>query len=125
MSLSFDAVRIFTRDLDNAIQFYGGLLEFKEKSIDREQGYAAYDVGGVTLMLELVDPEDDEEEDDGYIGCFTGISFRTENIFEIHQRLTLAGVHFEDMPASQPWGGLIAHLYDTDGNIITLVQYGD
>lgn len=123
MSLQIDSIRVFVRALEPATKFYGEILGLPQTAIDPEQGFVVYDAGGVTLLVEVVDSEDDEDDD--YVGCFTGISFRTDDIFEAHDRLSRAGVRFEDMPASQPWGGLLVHLFDPDENILTLVQYPD
>jgi lactoylglutathione lyase len=43
------------------------------------------------------------------------------NIEQVCQELISKGVEFEGLPVKQPWGGVLAHFRDPDGNVITLL----
>ena len=42
------------------------------------------------------------------------------DIHETYKELSKRGVEFESPLEKQPWGGVLAHLRDPDGNVITL-----
>ena len=50
-----------------------------------------------------------------------GVSLAVPDIFGAHKALTDRGVEFIAPPEKQPWGGVLAHLRDPDGNVITLL----
>ena len=52
---------------------------------------------------------------------FVGVSLAVPDIFGAHKALTDRGVEFIAPPEKQPWGGVLAHLRDPDGNVITLL----
>ena len=113
------AVRLFVFDLKSAIDFYTDVLGLKSSS--RSEGHAAFDVGGCDLIVEAADPDDDE--DCALVGRFLGVSFRVEDIERVYRDLSACGVSFDGAPARQVWGGILAHVKDPDGNVLTLVQY--
>jgi len=121
VELSVDSIRIFVADLANAIPFYSEILGLPVIDSDIETGYAVLDAGGITIILELDDEADDEEET--LVGVFTGVSFAVNDIYAAHKLLVEKGVHFDEPPASQPWGGILGHFSDPDRNVLTLVQY--
>ena len=47
------------------------------------------------------------------VGRFVGVS--------AYETLAARGVDFVGPPEKQPWGGVLAHLRDPDGNILTLL----
>jgi predicted enzyme related to lactoylglutathione lyase len=49
------------------------------------------------------------------------ISLQVDDIDVLYQELTDKGVEFEGPPAEQPWGGVLAHFKDPDGDTITLL----
>ena len=114
-----DTVRLFTRDLDKALAFYRDKLEMEPAIAD--EGMAIFATGSAKLMLEVLD--DDEDEADELVGRFTGISFAVEDIRGTVAALQAKKVTFDGRPELQPWGGALAHFFDADGNILTLVQY--
>ena len=71
------------------------------------------------LSLERVDVSDDEGR--ALIGRFVGVSLEVADIFATHKFLATRGVEFVSPPEKQPWGGVLAHLRDPDGNILTLI----
>lgn len=122
MELSVDSIRIFVTDLERSIPFYSETLGQPLLDSDIETGYAVLDAGGITIILEL-DDEVESEEERTLVGVFTGVSFAVNDIYAAHQELVKKGVHFDEPPASQPWGGILGHFSDPDKNVLTLVQY--
>lgn len=116
-----DTVRLFTADLDRALAFYRDRLGMEPAIAD--DAMAIFDTGSAKLMLEVVDPEEDAEAADELIGRFTGVSFAVNDIRAAHAGLSERGVTFDGRPELQPWGGALAHFFDADGNVLTLVQY--
>ena len=64
---------------------------------------------------------EDDAQAQSFVGRFVGISLQVDDIDVIYQELTEKGVEFEGPPAKQPWGGVLAHFKDPDGNTITLL----
>jgi catechol 2,3-dioxygenase-like lactoylglutathione lyase family enzyme len=112
-------VRIFARDWPAMTAFYREELGLHERTINAGIGWSEYDVGGPTLAIERIDPEDPES--DAYAGRFLGVSLEVDDVEEVYQALTSRGVTFVGPPARQPWGGVLAHLSDPEGNVITLI----
>lgn len=114
-----DTVRLFTKDLDKALAFYRDMLEMEPAIAD--EAMAIFVTGSVKLMVELIDEEDAAAED--LVGRLTGVSFAVEDIRGAVAALSAKNVSFEGRPEVQPWGGALAHFFDADGNVLTLVQY--
>ncbi len=55
-------------------------------------------------------------------GVSTGVNFDTDDIYELHRRLSAKGVKFIAPPTKQPWGGVLMDFTDFDGNILEVVQ---
>jgi uncharacterized glyoxalase superfamily protein PhnB len=47
------------------------------------------------------------------------VSLQVPDIFTTYKELVKRGVEFVDPPEKQPWGGVLAHLRDPDGNILS------
>jgi len=84
-----------------------------------EIGWAQLATGEGQLALERVDPSDSESKE--LVGRFVGVSLAVPDIFETHKALADRGVEFIAPPEKQAWGGVLAHLRDPDGNVITLL----
>ena len=67
-----------------------------------------------------MDPEDLEAAE--LVGRFVGASLAVDDIQHVFERLRSNGVRFTGAPERQPWGGLMTHFHDPDGNVLTLVQ---
>ncbi len=52
------------------------------------------------------------------------MSFTVYDVQAAYDDLTAKGVRFDGEPERQPWGGVLAHLLDRPGNVLTLVQAG-
>jgi len=116
---AIEAVRVFTRDLTEARRFYAGALGLAE--IFAGGGVAQYDTGQARLLVEEVDPDDPEAAE--LVGRFAGFSFTVEDAEAACAALTERGVLVSAPPEVQPWGGVLAHVSDPDGNELTLVEY--
>jgi len=115
------AVRIFVDDWIAACEFYekklGLPLEFKDETF----GWAEFDVGGTKFGIERVD-KDASAEDKAMIGRFVGVSLQVGDVQSTYEQLLQKGVEFASGPEKQVWGGVLANLKDTSGNIITLMS---
>jgi len=119
VSFRLYAVRIFSADWQSAIHFYRETLGLTERFSDAEMGWAEFDVGGPSLAIERV--QDDDPEHQSLVGRFVGVSLEVDDIEETYLHLLGQGVEFTAAPARQPWGGVLAHFKDPDGNLLTLL----
>jgi predicted enzyme related to lactoylglutathione lyase len=113
------AVRVFVTDWQRAIRFYTETLGIPIAYRNDEIGWAQLATGEGQLALERVDPSDSESKE--LVGRFVGVSLAVPDILETHKALADRGVEFIAPPEKQPWGGVLAHLRDPDGNVITLL----
>lgn len=113
------AVRVFVTDWERAIRFYREILGMAIAYQSDEMGWAQMAPGEGQLALERVDPSDQEGRE--LVGRFVGVSLQVPDIFATYKTLAERGVEFLAPPEKQPWGGVLAHLRDPDGNILTLL----
>src|SRR5262245_19946909 len=88
-----------------------------------EMGWAEMATGEGHIALESVDPSDSESR--GLVGRFVGVSLQVADIVATYKFLVARGVEFVGPPEKHSWGGVLAHLRDPDGNILTLVGNSD
>ena len=119
MNYKLSNVRVFVTDWQRAIRFYTETLEMAIAYRSDEMGWAQMATGEGQLAIESVDPSDSESR--GLVGRFVGVSLLVADIFATYKFLAARGVEFVGPPEKQPWGGVLAHLRDPDGNILTLV----
>ena len=119
MNFKLYAVRVFALDWDAVTAFYRETLELPEKFSDRDMGWAEFDLGGPSLAVEQTSPADAESE--GLNGRFLGVSLAVDDMEGVYERLVERGVSFLGPPTRQPWGGVLAHFRDPEGNVITLL----
>ena len=118
MDYKLSAVRIFVTDWERAISFYSKTLEMAVAHRSDEWGWAQMATGEGQLATERVDPADDEGR--ALVGRFVGVSLEVPDIFATYKILAERGVDFVGPPEKQLWGGVLAHLRDPDGNVLTL-----
>lgn len=116
-------VRVFVTDWERAIRFYSETLEMAVAVRNDEMGWAQMATGEGQLALERVDASDPEGR--RLVGRFVGVSLEVPDIFATYKTLAGRGVKFVGPPERQPWGGLLAHLRDPDGNVLTLLACGN
>ena len=112
-------VRVFVSDWDAAVAFYRDTLGMSLRGTTEGFAWAEFDVGGCSLAVEGVDPDDSEGRE--LVGRTVGVSLRVDDIHETHRTLVERGVEFISPPTLQPWGGILAHLRDPEGNVLTLL----
>jgi predicted enzyme related to lactoylglutathione lyase len=105
------------------MRFYSETLGMNIAYRNDELGWAQMAPGAGQLALERVDPRDEEAQ--GLVGRFVGVSLQVPDIFTTYKELVKRGVEFVDPPEKQPWGGVLAHLRDPDENILSLLGTGD
>lgn len=113
------AVRIFVSDWARALDFYAKTLEMPIAFADEAMGWAELGVEGGHLALERVSPDDPEFA--AHVGRFVGASLQVPSVAESYAELAARGVEFLGPPEKQPWGGVLAHFRDPDGNVLTLL----
>ncbi len=113
-----ESVRVFTRDFAKAERFYRETLELKVLFGNGE--VCVFDTGQTRLVLEGQPPG--EPETDDLVGRFTGFSFTVTDIDKVIAELRQRGVAFDGEAERQDWGGTLAHFFDPDGNVLTLVE---
>lgn len=119
MAYELYAVRIFSFRWDEALAFYRDRIGFVPTYVDEQLGWAEFKLGGARIALERSDPNDPESKE--LVGRFVGVSIHVDDIRGLYQRLRDAGVSFPGPPERQPWGGVLAHFADPDGNVLTLM----
>lgn len=111
-------VRIGVRDLDRALAFYRDQVGLETTVESPELGWAQLDTGEANLALEHW-PEGSDDE--GLVGRFVGVSLEVDDVEETWRTLKQRGVEFVGDPVRMPWGGVLAHFRDPDGNVLTLL----
>jgi predicted enzyme related to lactoylglutathione lyase len=119
MDFALAVVRIFVSDWERAIHFYTETLGIPTSYRSDEYGWAELDTGAAKLALERVAPGDTEGQ--SLTGRFVGVSLRVADVDATYVLLSKRGVEFPGIPREQPWGGMLAHLSDPDGNVLTLL----
>ena len=119
MDYKLYAVRVFVKDWQAAMQFYQDTLGMKVFFSDEEMGWAQFDLGGAYIGLEKVSSDDAEEAK--LIGRFVGVSLQVKTVAPVYDALVAKGVEFIAPPEKQPWGGVLAHFKDLEGNVLTLL----
>ena len=114
-----EAVRVFTTKLAEARRFYADTLGLPEMLAT--DAVAMFDTGQAKLIVEHVDPGDPEAA--GLVGRFTAFSFTVANMETALTDLRGRSIEWLGAPERQPWGGILSHFKDPDGNVLTLVEY--
>jgi predicted enzyme related to lactoylglutathione lyase len=113
------AVRVFVSDWQRALAFYRDTLGMSVAFESAELGWAQLDTGECNLAIERLAADDPEAP--SLIGRYVGVSLQVKDIGATYERLLARGVEFVGAPEAQPWGGVLAHLEDPDGNTLTLL----
>jgi predicted enzyme related to lactoylglutathione lyase len=111
------AVRVFVRDWPRALAFYRDTLGLRVAFESAAMGWAQFDTGEAQLAIEVSRPDDEED----FAGRFVGVSLSVADIDATYEELRGRGVEFLRPPETMPWGGVLAHFRDPDGNVLTLI----
>ncbi|WP_068087022.1 VOC family protein [Polycladidibacter stylochi] len=110
-------LRIFVDDFDKAKEFYTETLGLPLTWEMSELGAFGAGLDNAEFIVE----EAGDEESEGYVGRFVGVSLQAGNIMARYEELSKRGVKFTQPPQQQPWGGVLAHFTDPFGNTLTLL----
>ena len=118
-------VLVFVRNWGEAMRFYIDVLGIDIVERRDEDGFAElrFPAGGPNLLVEQVDKTDVGAG--ARVGHFVGMSVTVRDIQRAFEHLSAKGVRFETPPQHQSWGGMLAHFYDPDGNMWSLVEEAD
>jgi predicted enzyme related to lactoylglutathione lyase len=72
------------------------------------------------LAIERLAPESGDNAN-ALVGRFLGVSLAVADIQATYEQLFARGVDFLAPPEPMPWGGVLAHFRDPDGNVLSLV----
>ncbi len=117
-------VRVFVSDWDRALRFYTETLGIPTAFRSDEMGWAQLDTGEANLALERVEPSSSPPypgAEGALVGRFLGVSLTVSDIDKTYRDLCERGVEFLGPPERMPWGGVLAHFSDPDGNVLTLL----
>ena len=117
MEYKLTTVRVFVTDWERAMRFYVETLEMVAAYRSDDVGWAQMATGEGQLAVERVS----DDEGRRLVGRFVGVSLQVPDIAATYKKLVERGVEFLGPPERQPWGGILAHLRDPDGNVLTLL----
>ena len=107
-------IRIPCTDMQDAETFYSKLLGCQKAFGDVTQGYIGFAVENVSILLEPVEAGEFEA------GRYLGFSFEVPDIHGFYEQLK-GEVKFTGPPETQPWGGIMTHVTDSSGNVLSIV----
>jgi catechol 2,3-dioxygenase-like lactoylglutathione lyase family enzyme len=110
------AVRVFVDDIAAARSFYADLLGIR--IVSQDDAALVLDAG----PLLIVEQADNEARAEGLVARFAGISLETSDIEALHGRLKAARCTIVGAPERQSWDGMLMHVKDPSGNIVSFVQ---
>jgi lactoylglutathione lyase len=111
-------IRVFVTDWERALHFYEHTVGIPVATRAPELHWAELDTGAAHVAIERFVPEPGHES---LVGRFLGVSLAVSDVYAVHERLVARGVEFVEPPEPMPWGGVLAHFRDPDGNALTLV----
>lgn len=123
MNYRLYAVRVFTFQWPESVAFYGDTVGLPLAYSDEQLGWAQFDLGGVFLGVERCEAGDPATRE--LVGRFAGLSIAVDDIQATYQQLRKRKVRFAGPPEPQLWGGVLAHFFDPDDNIVTLIGAGN
>jgi predicted enzyme related to lactoylglutathione lyase len=109
------SIAIFVREMPQALEFYHKLLGLE---ILRQGGFGA-ELGTPEARLGVHPAIHPDAQ--AMVGRHTGITFQTDDILPLCERLHEHGIRFQAEPTRQAWG-IMAMVEDPDGNVVALWQ---
>ena len=114
-------VRVFVTDFKKSLEFYTKTLGM-ELDYSDDNHWAQFKSGqDVSLAIEQC-VADRQEEGSRLVGRFVGVTLLVDDISNTYKTLSDQGVEFRAEPEIQPWGGILAHFKDLDGNVLTVME---
>jgi len=118
--MKLTVLRVFVHDWSRALRFYTETLGLRPTFASEAMGWAQLDTGECQIALER-ESDAGASGEPSLVGRFVGASLAVDDVDETFRRLSARGVEFLGAPEVMPWGGVLAHLRDPDGNVLTLV----
>ena len=108
-------IRIPCTDMNDSESFYSMLLGQEKSFGDTSHRYIGFVLENVSVLLEPIEVGEFEA------GRYLGFSLEVPDIHEIYDKLS-GMANFTGPPESQPWGGMMTHVSDSSGNILSIVE---
>lgn len=116
---TFDTLTLHVEDIDDAVAFYRDQLGFRLAQDLREQDFALFEGGGLTLGLHVPF----EGEGGRQPGGATGVIFSVADVRSTVESLKDKGVEIGDPVEKTPWGALAGTILDPSGNEILVAEW--
>lgn len=116
---TFDTFTLHVTDIEDAIAFYRDQLEFDLVQDMREQDFALFKGGGLTLGLHVPF----EGEGGRSPGGATGVIFSVDDVRSTFETLESRGVRIGDPIEKMPWGALAGTILDPSGNEFLIAEW--
>lgn len=116
---SFDTFTLHVDDIDEAIAFYRDQLDFELAQDMREEDFALFRGGGLTLGLHVPF----EGEGGRKPGGATGVIFSVDDVRSTFDELESRDVRIGDEIEKTPWGALSGTILDPSGNEFLVVEW--
>lgn len=116
---TFDTFTLHVEDIDEAVAFYRDQLGFRLAQDLRDQDFALFEGGGLTLGLHVPFEGEGGREPGGA----TGLIFSVADVRSRIEALKEQGVEIGDPVEKTPWGALAGTILDPSGNEILVVEW--
>jgi predicted enzyme related to lactoylglutathione lyase len=113
--MRINAIRIPSLDMNRSELFYSRLFDCDKAFGDTNQGFLGFVLENVNVLLEPA--ETGEFEAGGYLG----FSLEVPDIMAFYENLR-DEVAFSHPPEKQTWGGIMTHVTDSSGNVLSIVE---
>lgn len=116
---TFDTFTLHVEDIDESIAFYRDQLDFELAQDLREQDFALFRGGGLTLGLHVPFEGEGGREPGGA----TGVIFSVDDVRSTFEDLESRDVRIGDEIEKTPWGALAGTILDPSGNEFLVVEW--
>lgn len=116
---TFDTFTLHVEDIDEAVEFYRDQLDFELVQDLREEDFALFRGGGLTLGLHVPFEGEDGREPGGATGAIFSVEDVRATFDGLRERDIEIGEHVE----KTPWGALAGTILDPSGNEILVVEW--
>ncbi|MCB1691257.1 MAG: VOC family protein [Pseudomonadales bacterium] len=111
-----NTLRIPVRDLVGSQDFYREALGREPAFGNAEEEYVGFFLDNVTVLLEAQEPGGFEA------GRYLGFSLEVPDVRAFYDDAVARDIPFAHPPEIQPWGGIMTHVIDPDGNVFSVIQ---